>query len=266
MMGKKGAMPRVQTTISTDSFGRIREFAEAARGLESISDLRQLMSDVIGHFGVEYFLMTHHVDFGRPAPGSVQLSNYPAEFIAVQRERGGWRNDPVLLACERTTAGFFWSDIGQIIPLTTVHQRRFAGGRRYGLGDGFVVPNHIPGEYSGSVHFTVRTGKPFPRELASAFQSLATFGFETARQLVRSETDLPISHAPLTTRQLDCLLLAARGKSDTDIGQLLGISPATVNEHIEAAKRRYCVATRQQAIILALYNSQLTFAEILRWR
>jgi LuxR family transcriptional regulator, quorum-sensing system regulator CciR len=256
----------VQAIDSLETFTRVREFAEATRDLENISDLRRLMSDAVTNLGVEYFLMTHHVDFGRPAPGSVQLSNYPAEFIAIQRERGGWRDDPVLLACERTTAGFFWSDIGEIIPLTPFHQKRFAGGRRYGLGDGFVVPNHIPGEYSGSVHFTVRTGKPFPRTLASAFQSLATFAFETARQLVRSEADTPIIRAPLTTRQTDCLLLAARGKSDTDIGQLLGISPATVNEHIEAAKRRYCVASRQQAIILALYNSQLSFAEILRAR
>jgi LuxR family transcriptional regulator, quorum-sensing system regulator CciR len=256
----------VQDTISIDRFAQVREFAEAAREVETVSDLRELMSDVVAKFGVEYFLMTHHVDFGRPAPGSIQVSNYPAEFIAIQRDRGGWRNDPALLACEKTTAGFFWSDIGHIIPLTAYQHQRFAGVRQYGLGDGFVVPNHIPGEFSGSSHFVVRTGKKFPRELASAFQSLATFGFESARQLVRSEDVLPIAHAPLTARQRDCLLLAARGKSDTDIGQLLSISPATVNEHIEGAKRRYCVATRQQAIILALYNSQLTFAEILHWR
>jgi LuxR family transcriptional regulator, quorum-sensing system regulator CciR len=266
MMGQQGAMPSVQATNSTDSFARVREFAEATRGLESISDLRRLMGEAVVGFGVEYFLMTHHVDFGRPAPGSIQLSNYPPEFIANERQRGGWRSDPALLACEKTTAGFFWSEIGHIIPLTAGQHERFAGVRRRGLGDGFVVPNHIPGEYSGSVHFVVKTGKVFPRELASAFQSLATFGFETARQLVRCSDGMPIVAPPLTQRQRDCLLLAARGKSDTDIGQLLGISPATVNEHIEAAKRRYCVASRQQAIILALYNSQLTFAEILRGR
>lgn len=253
-------------TDTPDTFARVREFAEATRGLESISDLRDLMSDAVTNLGVEYFLMTHHVDFGRPAPGSVQLSNYPPEFIAIERDRGGWRDDPALLACEKTTAGFFWSEIGHLIPLKASHHERFAKVQRRGLGDGYVVPNHIPGEYSGSVHFVVRTGKEFPRQLASAFQSLATFGFETARQLVRSDDAMPIIHAPLTSRQRDCLLLAARGKSDTDIGQLLGISPATVNEHIEGAKRRYCVASRQQAIILALYNSQLTFAEILRGR
>lgn len=245
------------------SLERIRDFVTAARSLETIADLRGLLSDVVPTFGVKYFLMTHHVDFGRPHPGTVQISNYPVEFVARQRETGGWRDDAVLLACEKTTAGFFWSDVGQLIHLTEQHRRRFVESERWGLVDGFVVPNHIPGEYSGSVHFNVDIDKGFPRYMAAALQSLATYGFEIARQLARESDESTVVYAPLTTRQIDCLLLSARGKSDTDIAQLLGLSAATVNEHIEGAKRRYCVATRQQAIIRALYNSQFTFAEVL---
>jgi LuxR family quorum-sensing system transcriptional regulator CciR len=265
-MSAAAASPANSTLDQSGALGRLRDFARAVRSVESLSDLRVLMGEAVTSFGVEYFLMTHHVDFGKPAPSSVQMSNYPAEFVALQRERGGWRDDPVLLACERTSVGFFWSDIANFIPLSAHHQRRFAGGRRFGLSDGFVVPNHIPGEYSGSVHFTVHGEKQFPRDLASAFQSLAAYGFEAARQLVRKKGDGLIPRAPLTDRQVDCLLLAARGKSDTDIAALLGIKSCTVNEHIEGAKRRYCVATRQQAIILALFNSEITYAEILQQR
>jgi LuxR family quorum-sensing system transcriptional regulator CciR len=246
-----------------DSLYKIRDFLAAARSLDSLIDFRGLLSEVIPSFGVSYYLMTHHVDFGRPAPGTVQISNYPPEFVAVQREQGGWRDDPILLACEKTAAGFFWSDVGAIVPMTDHHHRRFEEGRRYGLSDGFVVPNHIPGEYSGSVHFTVDPSQDFPRQMSTALQSLATYAFEIARQLARDTDGTAVSFAPLTARQIECLLLSARGKSDTDIAQLLKLSPATVNEHIEAAKRRYCVATRQQAIILALFNSQFTFAEVL---
>jgi len=248
---------------SRDALNRIRDFAAAARAAETLSDLRSLLANVVQTFGIEYFLMAHHVDFGKPAPGLVQIGNYPPEFVAQQREYGGWRDDPVLRACEKTSVGFFWSDVGNIIQLTREHVRRFDVVRRYGLGDGFVVPNHLPGEHSGSVHFIVRPEKEFPRHRAAALQSLATYGFEAARQLARTSNATPVINAPLTTRQIECLLLSARGKSDTDIAQLLGLRPSTVNEHIEGAKRRYCVATRQQAIILALYNSDLTFAEVL---
>jgi DNA-binding CsgD family transcriptional regulator len=47
------------------------------------------------------------------------------------------------------------------------------------------------------------------------------------------------------------------------IGQLLGIKPRTVNEHIEAAKRRYAVATRSQLLVRALFRSEICFSEVL---
>ena len=249
---------------SRDAFDRVREFVVDLDRVKDLPSLRELLSQVVPRFGVDYYLMTHHVDFGRAAPGTVQISNYPAEFIAEEREQGRWRQDPVFLACERTTTGFFWSQLGQLVPLDSRAFERVEQVRRAGLGDGFAVPNHIPGEYSGSVQFAVVTGRDFPREMASALQSLATYAFEAARQLARAYDGPLVANAPLTDRQIECLLLVAKGKSDTDIGQLLNLSPRTVNAYIEAAKRRYCVATRQQLLILALFNRQITFSQVLQ--
>ena len=39
-----------------------------------------------------------------------------------------------------------------------------------------------------------------------------------------------------------CLLLAMQGKSDWDIGQILGLSPETVNQHFDMARSRFGVA------------------------
>jgi hypothetical protein len=36
-----------------------------------------------------------------------------------------------------------------------------------------------------------------------------------------------------------------------------------VNEYIEAAKRRYVVATRQQLVVRALFRSEISFSEVL---
>jgi LuxR family quorum-sensing system transcriptional regulator CciR len=72
-----------------------------------------------------------------------------------------------------------------------------------------------------------------------------------------------VEPAPLSERQRQCLLFVARGKSDSVIGQLLGIKPGTVNEHIESAKRRYAVATRSQLLVKALFRSEICFSEVL---
>ena len=185
---------------ASEAFPHVRDFVAAAQMAESLKSLQDMISRVLPRFGLDYFLMSHHVDFGKPAPGTVQISNYPAEFVAVQREHGGWRDDPVLLACEKTTAGFFWSDVVTLMPLSDYHRSRFEMGRRYGLADSFVVPNHIPGEYSGSVHFTVGPSRPFPRHLAPALQSFATYGFEAARRLARTHDGSTLNSVPLTDR------------------------------------------------------------------
>lgn len=68
----------------------------------------------------------------------------------------------------------------------------------------------------------------------------------------------------LTQRQLDCLLFVANGKSDWAIGKILGLSPATVHQHVGDAMRRYSVATRTQLVVRALFDSQICYNEALR--
>ncbi|MEN3950568.1 helix-turn-helix transcriptional regulator [Iodidimonas sp. SYSU 1G8] len=56
--------------------------------------------------------------------------------------------------------------------------------------------------------------------------------------------------AELTRRQIECLEWVALGKSSSDIGSILGISPMTVDEHVKLACDRLGVRTRIQAAIL----------------
>ena len=65
----------------------------------------------------------------------------------------------------------------------------------------------------------------------------------------------------MTPRQLDCVMLVAQGKSDWEIGQVLGISESTVHKHIEDAKRRFGVCTRVQLVVRSLFDSQLSFTD-----
>ena len=61
----------------------------------------------------------------------------------------------------------------------------------------------------------------------------------------------PEPPAALTRRQRECLAWVEQGKSSTDIGAILGLSPETVNEHVGEACRRLGVRTRVQAVVAA---------------
>jgi DNA-binding NarL/FixJ family response regulator len=68
----------------------------------------------------------------------------------------------------------------------------------------------------------------------------------------------------LTPRQLQCLVLVGKGKSDRQIGRTLRISEETVHKHVEAAKKRVGARSRIQLVIRALVARKLTLRQIIK--
>ncbi len=56
----------------------------------------------------------------------------------------------------------------------------------------------------------------------------------------------------LTAREADVLVWVARGKSNRDVGEILGLSPRTVNKHLEQIYAKLGVENRTSAAALAL--------------
>jgi LuxR family transcriptional regulator, quorum-sensing system regulator CciR len=248
-----------------DGLTLVQEFVEAAADAGSMADLRSLIDDACRELGFDYYALVHHIRFGRPTSAHVRLTNYPEEWIAAIRQLNRV-SDPVLRMAERSSTGFRWHRIERLTKLSERDRAVFRQAARHGIGEGFTVPNHVPGEAFGSCHFSVRVGHSFPEEHVHAAQSIGSFAFEAARRLIATQaqpSEKYLEPAPLTERQRECLVFAARGKSDSVIAQLLAIRPRTVNEHIEAAKRRYCVATRNQLMVRALFRSEILYCEVL---
>jgi LuxR family quorum-sensing system transcriptional regulator CciR len=148
--------------------------------------------------------------------------------------------------------------------MTSAETEYMGHARQCGIAQGYTVPNHVPGEAFGSCNFAVGPHRPFPDRSVSAAQALGNFAFEAARRLIKQRPgEIYLQPAPLSDRQRQCLLFVARGKSDSVIADLLAIRPRTVNEHIEAAKRRYSVATRSQLLVRALFRSEICFSEVI---
>lgn len=264
-----GAFAEVHPSSIVDgdhsSFDVVQEFVKESASIDEMAQLREAIEASCRELGFNYFAIIHHIRFGRPSTDRVRLSNYPVEWLAKLREDETFR-EPVLKAAERTSTGFLWSRLGEHVPLCESEQRYMQRAAQVGLAEGFTVPNHVPGETFGSCHFAVSRRSDLPHNNLPAAQALGCFAFEKARQILREHqqpSEQYVVPAPLTERQRDCVLFAARGKSDSVIADLLNIRRRTVNEHIEAAKRRYSVATRTQLIVRALFRSEICFSEVL---
>lgn len=74
------------------------------------------------------------------------------------------------------------------------------------------------------------------------------------RRDAQGATDNRIANAALTPRETEVLSWLAKGKTNRDIAQILGMSPRTVNKHLEHVFEKLGVETRAAAAALASRN------------
>jgi LuxR family quorum-sensing system transcriptional regulator CciR len=255
---------------SVSRLAQVQRFVRSVREANSLADVSLILSEATRDFEFDYFALVQRVS-ARPAIGPVRLSDYPSDWIDLLAATSYYVHDPVLAACEKSVTPFSWDAIPDMISMSKHQVAYMANARSVGLDRGFTVPIHVPGSASGLCSFVTTKGRQLPADSLPAAQYLACFAFEAARRLIGKQDggddgggEKVIEIAPrLTQRQLDCVVLAARGKSNWVAGQLLGVSPDTVHKYLESAKRRYGVSSRTELVVRALFDGQLSFNDVL---
>jgi LuxR family quorum-sensing system transcriptional regulator CciR len=241
-------------------FSRVEAFVKEVRDLSTQDELAGAIGEITADLGCRYFALTHHVDPCRSS-NTVRLHNYPdgwAEWFDKQRLGV---NDPVHRASNVTSVGFAWSTLPQMIRMTRRDRQILDAARREGIGEGFTVPAHVPGETHGSCSFACKTGERLNDENLSLLQLTGAFAFEAARRIRRLSG--PSGSVLLTDRQRECVIWAARGKSDWEIAKILGISHETAIQHVKQARERYGVNRRTLLAIHALFDGTIEFPDVL---
>lgn len=245
-------------------FDRVDAFVRDVAEIRSEAELADALRAVAGELGFSYFALTHHVDIRQAPQPAIRLHNYPPGWADWFDEHRLGPSDPVHRASDLTSVGFTWSQLPRLIELTPRDREILERAGWNGIGDGFTVPAHVPGESNGSCSFATRSGEPVPEEHLAVAQLVGAFAFEAARRLWRMRR--PDGPAPrrLTERQRDCVLWAARGKTDWEIARVLGLSHETVIQHLKQARERYGVSKRTMLAISALFDGTISFTDVLK--
>lgn len=246
-----------------DYYAHVSRFIEDIRTVRTEAELVRLIIEILEKFGFRHFALLSHVDLAAPPEGAVRIVHYPPDWQAHSLNQRYYADDPVLLTAQRLALPFTWEEIPRHIELTQRQRTILAEARLAGLPNGYTVPIHIPGQISGSCTFVFEPGTIDPACFPAAHY-VGIYAFNAALKLAGRETAMPDGRIRLTNRQRECLSLAARGKSDWSIGQLLRLSQQTVHMHIELAKKRYNVSSRVEAVVRALFDGELAFADILQ--
>lgn len=241
-------------------FRILNEFNAALATVSSPEGLRQTLIAAKEAMGFDYVAMTHHVDIREGSRKLIRIHDYPEAWVERFDQLRLGRVDPVHRASQTRKAGFLWNDIGQMIYMSHADRAIMDTAREYGIGDGFTVPAHVPGESNGSVSFAMGVGRPIPHDMLTIAPQIADRAFDTARLLwgVRP----PFIRRPiLTAAQSRCLKWIFRGKSDSETGQIEKIQTCTVARHVRHARERYGVEKRTSLLSRTLLDGTLSLAD-----
>lgn len=246
-----------------------QSFVERCERSAPAAELTAAFQAALERMGFSYFACCSHVNPGNPPQSAVVLHNYPAAWVRSYAERNLHECDPVFRFAETSVLPFHWDALDFRVPLTPSQVRLMEEAARAGIVHGYTVPIHLPWA-AGMLRASCSVVPDASSIDARAFRAVhlmamylyASVGYPRASKVARDST--PQSGLVLSMRERQCLELAAQGKSDWTISQLLGISEHTVHKHVEAAKRRLGVSTRIQAIVLAVQRREIGFGDVVR--
>lgn len=252
-----------------DPLDLTQSFVERCERGAAVSELVAGFQGALEHMGFRYFACCSHVNPRNPPRHAVVLHNYPNPWMLSYSDRNLHEFDPVFLRAEREILPFFWDALDFRATLTPPQNRILQEAAKIGIAHGYTVPIHLPwaaGALRASCSVvpdsnSIDTRAHHAVQLMSMYL-YASVGYQNDLRVAR---EAATREGPnLSARERQCLELAAYGKTDWEISELLHISQNTVHKHVEAAKRRLGVPTRMQAVVWAVQNRAIPLGDVVK--
>lgn len=246
-------------------FDRVQSFIELCESkASSIEAITAGFRRALEELGFRHFACCSHVDPVAPPSHAIVVHNYPAAWVQQFSDEKLYRIDPVLQHAGSHLTPFFWDSAFAAQAITAAQKRVLAEADLLGLAHGYTIPIEVswmPGALRASCSVVPDNDNIEPRSYTTV-QIMALYLYASvSRAQVPCNTALSVE---LTSRERECLTLAAQGKGDWTIGRVLCLSEHTVHSHIEKVKQRLGVSTRVQAIVQSVMTGQISLGDVVR--
>lgn len=204
------------------------DFAQRCGGTDDMLGLWRSAVDFFRSRGMVR-MSFHSNDSKRPGwpPLGIQIENFPQAWIDRYVAGGLWRSDPIPELARRLGRPFWWRDIRTLTKLTATNIEYLDLAASHGLGDGLAIQIFGPNMYDALLN--VGFGETRPDLLPSAI-----FEMQSAAQIAHLRYCVLTGKTgrltqELSPRELEVLRWLARGKSNSVIAEIMGISRHTVD-------------------------------------
>ena len=168
--------------------------------------------------------------------------------LQIVDNRGYAFHDPTIQRLGTGSVPFAWTEMQEECSASSIAVRVMEEAAEFGLRDGVTIPlQTLDGEIAGfSISGERLAIDPLDRGM---LHLIATYAFGHLLLLGGNGHATPLRLAP---REREALQWAAEGKTDWEIGEVMGISTHGVDFHLRSARTKLGTTNRTQAVAMAL--------------
>ncbi|MFK7752534.1 MAG: autoinducer binding domain-containing protein [Sedimentitalea sp.] len=225
-----------------------QRFAEC----HSLEDLSGAMQRFCSGLGLPYF--SYLLVQGSKREDEVFLTNYEDNWCERYMRKCYKHYDPVIVKSNASRLPFFWDQKSFLSPYRKIQRRVFYEARAFRISSGYSIPVRGPKDDMGV--FSIVSSHD--SDLVDAVRAQGNDILITAMQahdramILCAEADGTDTLPDLSARELECLKWTAEGKTSDEVGDIIALSSATVNYHINKAITKLAAANRHHAAIIAI--------------
>ena len=221
--------------MSTHAFVSYEEFIERANRAKNEEELVTTLLDTVKQHGMDkviFCLLSDHQKIGLSA-GVGYLRNYPKDWMDHYFEQGYDQLDPVISYCYERMGTFSWEEMEQRMSMTRDQKKCLNLGVEAGLNNGICTPLWGPHRFAGVGMASSEKKDTFDGryDLITAYCNHFYLAFQRLHDKNKAFEE-EVTNIYLTPREKEVLLWVHKGKSDTDISDILTLSSHSVNFHL----------------------------------
>lgn len=238
----------------TDDIGKHAfDFVERCRGTARTEDLVEEFRATIRRLGFNHSACGCWLGTGANRTVRFFFNDWPEEVARVYAEKDIFSKDPLVFAARRRMAAYTWAEVLAEEPLQPDMRAIFDFIATYNIRDGFCVPVHGPAGYQGLISLLA----PQAIELSPRDKTILDMMSRAIHDRCRATVGFGVVNTQtpeLSAREIECMKWVAAGKTNWEIGQLLGISKSTVHFHVENVKKKLHKNSRTEAVAILILH------------
>jgi LuxR family transcriptional regulator, quorum-sensing system regulator CinR len=239
----------------SESFARVCQLLSELVLGKSPDNLTRLLNDIPPMLGLKHLAYVR-VEKARSNDVVIlsALATYPKEWQLRYFTRRYSEIDPFFLACLHATSPFDWRSIRDAsLEASPQLAAFFSDAADHGLGgNGFTIP--VPDMSSG--YGILSFNSSLSDADWEAYKDLYMGQLELVACLIDAaairNARLPSKKIDLSKREHQALTWSARGRTASEIAEILGVSYATARSHLEGARRKLECENVTHAVATAL--------------